>query len=105
VYLTQSLIADDPYMRLRVASCAAQEGCTDVGLHPASGRLIGGVSGPRATGWDAAWESAQAADVTEPGSDPTVITDAQILSQVQAMMPFTTVADHKPEPTNYWETP
>jgi hypothetical protein len=99
VYLTQSIIADDPYMRLRVASCAAQQGCAnDKGIDPdawaADWRRIWSAS----PGWDAAWESAQAQQPPLPdiGANPGVITDGMILSQVQAMMPFTMVEDHKP---------
>lgn len=95
-YLTQSIISDDPYMRLRVASCAAQQGCADAGIDPdawaVEWRRVWGSS----PGWDAAWESAQAGGITDPGADPSVITDQMILSQVQAMMPFTHVTDHAP---------
>lgn len=98
-YLTQSIIADDPYMRLRIASCAAQQGCAeDRGIDPDAWTLEWRRDWAAAPGWDAAWESSQAQNppLESPGSDPGVITDGQILSQVQSMMPFTTVADHKP---------
>lgn len=36
-------------------------------------------------GWDAAWDSAVAGGVAEPGADEAVITDAMILSAVQAI--------------------
>jgi len=100
MYLTQSIIADDPYMRLRVSSCAAQQGCaTEGGIDPDHWTLEWRRIWASAPGWDGAWESAQASNVQQPGSDPGVITDEQILSQVQAMMPFTSVADHKPTAT------
>jgi len=37
-------------------------------------------------GWDAAWDSAVAGGVTDPGSDEAVITDGMILSGVQAVL-------------------
>ena len=97
MYLTQSLMADDPYLRLRVASCAAQEGCAeDFGIDPDAWMLEWRRVWASAPGWDEAWESAQASGVAEPGSDPGVVTDSMVLSQVQAMMPFTTIASHTP---------
>jgi hypothetical protein len=36
-------------------------------------------------GWDAAWDSAVAGGVADPGSDEAVITDGMILSGVQAV--------------------
>jgi hypothetical protein len=99
VYLTQSIVADDPYMRLRVASAAAQEGCaTESGIDPDEWTFQWRRVWAAAPGWSDAWESAAAAGVADPGSDPAVITDAMILSQLQAMQPFTRVADHAPEP-------
>lgn len=96
-YLTQSIIADDAYMRLRVASCAAQEGCTEVGIDPDMWTFDWRRVWASAPDWDAAWESAMAADppLDEPGKDEGVITDGMITAQVQAMLPFTMVADHK----------
>jgi hypothetical protein len=100
MYLTQSVIADDAYMRLRVASVAAQQGCAnDFGIDPdlwtQEWRRVWAAS----PGWDTAWESAQAAGITEIGAKPDVITDPMILSQVQVMMPFDHVSDHRPEVT------
>ena len=96
-YLTQSAIADDPWMQLRVAACAAQQGCTDVGIDPDvwahEWRRVWSAS----PGWDAQWESALArADNPpgyQPGMDPAVVSDGQVLSQVQAQMPFTRVVE------------
>lgn len=39
-----------------------------------------------APGWADAWASAEAGGNLDPGADPAVITDAQILSQVQAVL-------------------
>lgn len=87
-YLAMSVIGDDPFMRARVAACAAQQGCADEGIEPDVWALAWRRTWGAAAGWDAAWESAQAAGNEFPGKDPAVITDAQILAQVQAMMPF-----------------
>lgn len=95
-YLTQSIIADDPYMRLRVSSAAAQEGVTEVGIDPDVWTSEWRRVWSTAPGWDAAWESALAGGGVDPGAKPDVITDGMILSQVQSMKPFTLVADHKP---------
>lgn len=92
MYLTQSTIADDPYMKLRVAACAAQQGVTDAAIDPdywtQEWRRVWSAS----PGWDAAWEYALAKTDNPPGykagMDVAVITDDQILAQVQAMMPF-----------------
>jgi hypothetical protein len=87
-YLTMSRIGDDPFMRARVASCAAEQGCADAGIEPDVWALVWRRAWGAAAGWDAAWESALANGNTAPGLDPAVITDGQILSQVQDMMPF-----------------
>jgi hypothetical protein len=44
-------------------------------------------------GWDAAWDSAVAGGVEDPGNDEAVITDGMILSGVQAVW-----AANQPEP-------
>lgn len=96
-YLTQSTIADDEWMKRRVSSCAAQQGVTDTGLDPDvwthEWRRVWAAS----PGWDDAWDSALANEGKppgyQPGIDPAVITDDQILSQVQSMMPFHRVSD------------
>lgn len=36
-------------------------------------------------GWAAKWDSAIAAEIPDPGSNPTVITDADILAVIQPM--------------------
>jgi hypothetical protein len=97
-YLTQSIMADDPYLRLRVASCAAQQGCAENrGIDPDMWTLEWRRVWASAPGWSEAWESAVTSGVPDPGADPGVVTDSQILAQVQSMMPFTRVEDHAPE--------
>lgn len=91
-YLTQSAIASDPYMQQRVAQCAAQQGCADAGIDPTAWTTEWRLEWAASPGWDAAWESALANQEQppgyQPGMDAACITDDQILSQVQAMMPF-----------------
>ena len=90
-YLTQDEIANNSSMKARVAQAAAQEKIsTDPDRWTYENRRIW-ASAP---GWDAAWESFKVANppvegepVPDPGADPGVITDLQILSQVQAMVP------------------
>lgn len=106
MYLTQSAIADDLSMKLRVASCAAQQGCTDAAIDPDywanEWRRVWAAS----PGWDAAWEYALAQDDKppnyKPGADPLVVTDDQILAQVQAMMPFAHVGMPPTTPVPTW---
>ena len=66
MYLTQSTIGDNPYMKQRVAQCAAQQGVTDVGIDPdvwaTEWRRVWSTS----PGWDDAWESALADPTTRP---------------------------------------
>jgi len=92
-YLTQAQIADDQTMRVRVASCAAQQGITDAGLDPDTWAREWCRVWAAAPGWDAAWE---ASGSEQPGAD--AVEDAQILSQVQSMMPFTSVGYFEEEP-------
>jgi len=96
-WLTQAIIADDPYMRLRVAACAARLGCAeDAGIDPDAWALEWRRVWAAAPGWWNAWTSNLANGGTDPGKNPGVITDAMIDAQVQQMMPFTRVADHAP---------
>lgn len=88
-YIVQSKIASDMYMQQRVAQCAAQEGIVaDAGLDPDFWAASWKRTWAASPGWDAAWASADAAGNLNPGMDEAVITDAQILSQVQSMKPF-----------------
>lgn len=88
-YLDQSEIASNTSMIERMIQCAVTEGIDDAEAWVTERRREWAA----APGWDAAWASAQAAhedDLPEdppydPGADESVITDAQILSQVQSM--------------------
>lgn len=99
-YLTQSTIADDAWMRLRVSSCAAQQGCAHAGIDPDTWAFTWRRVWSASPGWDMQWESALArpdnAPGYQPGMDPAVISDGQILSQVQSQTPFTLVGDMEP---------
>jgi hypothetical protein len=85
-YLTQSVIAANPYMVTRVAQCATKEGAEE----PDTWANQNARKWAASPGWDEAWEYAlnthpEAADY-DPGRDETVITDAMILSSVQPMI-------------------
>lgn len=82
-YLTQSTIAADQHIHERVAQCAAQE---DAPGDPDTWAFDHRRDLAAAPGWSEAWESAVAGGVEDPGADEAVITDAMILSQVQAML-------------------
>ena len=94
-YLTQNEIALNSSMFNRIAQAATSE---DLGAFEGGAdawtstyRRVWGA----APGWDAAWESAKVSHPDDddpntppydPGADEAVITDGQILSQVQAML-------------------
>ena len=86
-YLTQTEMADDWAMRNRVAAAAASE---HVEGDPDAWSNTHRRTWAAAPGWDAAWESAKVSHEDdpnyEPGKDEAVITDGQILAQVQAMV-------------------
>lgn len=92
-YLDQSEIANNAAMFERVSQAATQENKEPDGETWARTNRRAWAAAP---GWDAAWASAHAnhpppdpgepfTGVYDPGSDESVITDAMILSQVQAM--------------------
>lgn len=99
-YLVQAAIAENQAMLKRVAQAAAEQGLPGP---PPEGTPFGGPTTAdqwalvnariwaAAPGWDDAWASAEATYANNPNYDPgldeAVITDAMILSQVQAMAP------------------
>ena len=87
-YLTQGSISEDPYLRVRVAGCAAKEGCANAGINPDVWTNEWRRVWAAAPNWSQAWESALANEIEFPGKDESVITDGMILSQVQTMKPF-----------------
>jgi hypothetical protein len=107
-YLTQNEIAQNFAMNNRVAQAATSEDLPSFPSDPSnpespmvqtnadSWTVENRRTWAAAPGWDAAWESAKvshpddpdasAATYYDPGADEAVITDSQILSQVQAML-------------------
>ena len=81
-YLSISAIAADHAMQTRVTACAAQQDAPDPEQW-AIGNRYGWASSP---GWGAAWDSALAGGVPDPGTDPSVISDGMILAAVQQML-------------------
>ena len=82
-YLAISTLAADAAFRARAAACAAtQEGVADPKQWVNANALFLAAS----PGFGAAWDSAVEGGVENPGADAAVITDAQILSAVQALL-------------------
>jgi len=82
-YLTIATISEDTSMRRRVAACAAQQGATGDADQWAYDNRWQWAAAP---GWATKWDSAVAAGVADPGADPAVISDADILAVVQPMV-------------------
>jgi hypothetical protein len=82
-YTTIFQCANDPAFQARLAAAAAQEG-HDNPEYAASVLLRWPVSSQ--TDIEDAYEFAVNSDNPDPGGDPTVITDQQILSAVQAIL-------------------
>lgn len=88
MYSTIFAISTDPYLRNRLAAAVALEGI-DV-VKPEEWVQANRWRIATQPGWAASWESALAAERPDPnaytpGNDETVITDAMILSAVQAV--------------------
>jgi hypothetical protein len=81
-YLTIAVVSTDTFMIQRVAACAAQQGQTE----PHWWATQNGYLWAAAPGWGAKWDSAVASGIAEPGKDPAVITDGDILAVVQPMV-------------------
>jgi hypothetical protein len=88
-YNTVADMTDSTGLMRRLSAAAAEEQAAGAVLEPTD---PGGwaytyrwhlVSAP---GWGDAWASAEAAGNPDPGRDEAVITDAQILSQTQAVI-------------------
>jgi hypothetical protein len=81
-YNTVADMAEDLALNRRLTAAVAKEQILDPKgwLYPRNWQV---VSQP---GWDAAWESAVASGVENPGFDEAVITDGMILSGVQAVI-------------------
>ena len=89
-YLAISQIATDSNMTSRVAACAAQQQIDD----PVGWTLRNNYEWAASPSWGEKWDSALASHPDDgdpdtppyqPGADPAVITDSDILSTVQAL--------------------
>ena len=94
-YYSISLIANDADMTQRLYAAATQQqhlgsvdfGYTNVAAPFSAQQWVNDyryvwASSP---GWGAAWDSALAGGIPEPGKDPGVITDGMILATIQAL--------------------
>jgi hypothetical protein len=75
-------MAEDLALNRRLTAAVAKEAILDPKgwLYPRNWQVVS------APGWDAAWDSAIASGVQNPGEDEAVITDGMILSSVQAVI-------------------
>lgn len=80
-YWSVALVEQDTDLQRRVIACAAVENIPD----PSHWAMTHSWDYASQPGWGAAWDSALVAGNPAPGRDPAVITDAQILSAVQAI--------------------
>ena len=80
-YAAIHTMQSNPTLRARITAGAVQEGKTGAQItEPLYFYKL--ASSP---GWDAAWASAEAGGVADPGANEGVITDGMILSAVQAV--------------------
>jgi len=82
-YYTVATITESGSMRSRVAACAAAEG---VDVDPIQWAFDHRYNWAASPGWGAKWDSAVASGVPDPGADPSVISDGDILSAVQPLV-------------------
>jgi hypothetical protein len=83
-YISQAALSGDADFLNRIASCAAVEAPkTHQPLQWAKDHIWWIAASP---GFAAAYESAVIAEVPNPGRDPAVISDGQILSSVQGIL-------------------
>ena len=82
-------MAEDLALNRRLTAAVAKEQILDPKgwLYPRNWQVVS------APGWDAAWDSAVAGGVQNPGADEAVITDGMILASVQAV-----IASEEPPP-------
>jgi hypothetical protein len=81
-YKTVADMAENFALNRRITAAAAKEDVDDPPTWAQENRWEV-ASQP---GWDAAWDSAVAAENPDPGNDEAVITDGMILSGVQAVI-------------------
>lgn len=80
-YTTIAQMKDDTALRKRINACAANEGIQE----PETWVNVHAWEFATQPGWAAAWDSAVETGIENPGRMETVISDAQILSAVQAI--------------------
>lgn len=80
-YYTQSQLAADQDMMLRVSACASLEGVEN----PQGWAAVNNWRLSAQPNWDAAYASALAAGIEYPGRDGSVISDGQILAAVHSI--------------------
>lgn len=80
-YLSQAALVDDVPLRRRMVACASISGVDDADswAHQTRWRFA------TQHGWESAYETALDNGKPKPGEDQTVISDAMILSAVQAL--------------------
>lgn len=88
-YLDIAHMTTSASLQGRLAAAAAQEQESGAVLSPDMPEVWASVNRWKlcaAPGWDAAWASAEAGGDEDPGANEGAITDAMILSQVQAVL-------------------
>jgi len=93
-YFEVSQLAADTDFLNRVAACYAAETPLGEGVEPPLWATEHSWDMASAPGFGDAYASAVAGGIERPGANPSVITDAQILSAVQAIM----IAETPPPP-------
>lgn len=84
-FYDQALLSADQDFTQRIAACAQTEGLIAAGEAPIQWAADHQWALAAAPGFADAYASAVEAGVERPGRDPSVISDAQILSAVQAL--------------------
>lgn len=80
-YLSQAALVDDVPLRRRIVACASISGVDDADSWTHQNRWRFATQ----HGWESAYETALRDNKPKPGEDQTVISDAMILSAVQAL--------------------
>lgn len=80
-YISVANMAEDTALRRRITACVATQDESE----PETWAMVHRWELAAQPGWAEKWDAAQAGDIANPGADPSVITDADILSAVQAI--------------------
>jgi hypothetical protein len=92
-YNTIATMAEDYALNRRIVAAVAEEDLSN----PTYWTSLWHWTVVSQPGWAAAWESAVASGVTDPGYNETVITDGMILSAVQYVISLHPEPDTEPE--------